>query len=150
MTTFFWCTGHLYVSRVYRLSTWSPELWLKAFIKSTDFSKSPQNTMMIADIRRGSWHCDSEYLCTCCCKCTHIAVGTARPACAGWWGCRLPAGSGCLAASLSAVWSQRGPWWRRYWQRETPALWDCWSGSLSHHLLSYSPEKYKQKLYHQN
>lgn len=73
------------------------------------------------------------------CVCTHIAVGTVPPSYAGWRGHRLPAGTRFLATSLSAVWSRRGPWWRKCERRVTPELLGCWNGSLSRHLLSCSP-----------
>lgn len=108
----------------------------------TKKSLSDVTVIRMAQPQRTLWHCDTE--CVFLCVHAHIAVGTAQPACASCWGCRLPAGSGCRAASLSAVWSLRGPWWRRCWQTETPELWGCWSESPSRHLLSYSPERKRE------
>ena len=76
------------------------------------------------------------------CLSTHLAEGTVPPVCAGCWGCLLPAGWECREASPSAVWSQRGPWWRRCWRTERPELWGCWSGSQSRHPWSCSPERW--------
>lgn len=57
----------------------------------------------------------------------------------GWWGCRLPAGSGFLGASLWAACSQRALWWWRCWPPVRPAPLGCWSGSLSPGLWTCSP-----------
>lgn len=63
----------------------------------------------------------------------------------GWSDCLLPAGSGFLAASLSAACSQRVQWSWRCWQPGRPEPLGYWSGSLSPGLWTYSPTKGKKR-----